>query len=69
MKNIKLRKESRKKIKSKNEEKITKPFNNYKIFLHICLLKPSQLTEGRNIYKIDSHRSAESSQKIRLYLK
>ena len=49
----KVEKRKRKKeIKNHDGTNITKPFNNYKVFLHVCLF---QQILGQNIYSMDAH--------------
>ncbi len=55
---IRKRKKENKKIMI--EQKITKLFNNHKIFLHLCLLLPKGQADGQIIHRIDAHLSNES---------
>ena len=34
---------------------------SYFVFLHFCHLQPDRQTDGQNIFRIDAHRSGESS--------
>ncbi len=50
-----VKKEQIENKKSLMDKKITKPFKNLKIFLHSCLLKLNQRTNGQNIYRIGAN--------------
>ena len=52
------------KKKVQKKRKITKPFNNYKILLHLFLLQPNQQTHRQNICGIDAHSLDKFSQKV-----
>ena len=54
------KKEQRENQKFVWTKRITKPFNDYKIFLHLYPMEPNWQTDRQNIYRIDAHWLDES---------